>query len=221
MKNKEDGSALSTVSLRIDRHELTKFETIVDAAGLFTAEAIRHLVVRAISDYESVEMGGFHIAAEFKPKPANNTKFPELMGNLSITVTPPDALEIEQLHRLVFILPEFIDEDFGEERYRVDNAHFHRIVENNKHVASKKRSRSVLSFRLIKCRWSGSLFNYSGASDMSEIVKSVVGKMEECIAATIKCELAGQLPASRRLTVEEVTERDELLMPYLVADDPS
>jgi len=218
MKNKEEGSPLSTVSLRIDRHELTKFETIMDAAGLFTAEAIRHLIVQAISNYEGVEMNGFHIAAEFKPKPASNNRFPDLIGNLSLTVTPPDSLKAEQLHRLVFILPEFIDEETGVERYRVDNAHFHRVVENNKHVASKKRSRAVLSFRLIKGRWSGSLFDYSGAADYSEIMEVVVRKMEECIGATIRCELAGQLPASRRLSVEEVAERDELLMPYLVTD---
>jgi hypothetical protein len=221
MKNKDEGSPLTTVSLRMDRHELTKFETIIDAAGLFNAEAIRHLVVRAISDYEKADMDGFHVAAEFKRKPASNTRFSELLGNLSLTVSPPEGMSAEQLHRLIFILPEFIDEENSRELYRVDNAHFHRVVENTKHIASKKRSRAVLSFRLIKGRWSGSLFDYSGDTDTGEIVEAVVRKMEDCIAATIRCELAGQLPTSRHLTADEVAERDELLMSYLVADYPS
>lgn len=221
MKAKEEGSPFTMVSLRIDSDELAKFETIMDSAGLFNAEAIRHLVGRAIADHDKADMSGFHITAEFKPKPASNTKFHELLGNLSLTVNPPDALGAAQLHRLIFILPEFIDKTTKVERHRVDNAHFHRVVENNKHVASKKRSRAVLSFRLIKGHWSGSLFDYSDSADVGKVVEEVVRKMKEYIATTIRCELAGQLPANRHLTADEVAERDELLMPYQVADQPS
>jgi len=219
-KAENSSSSLSVVSLRMDKSELHSYESAIASAGVFTAEAIRHLIIRAKIEYDNIDMSGFHITSNFTPKTASQSKFPEHLGHISITVSPPSMMSSAQLHQIIFILPEFIDDISGVESYRVDNAHFHRVAQNNKNVTSKKRSRAVLSFRLIKGHWSGSLFNYSDTSP-EQIVQKVVAAMEVHIAATIRCELAGQLPEPRRLTLEEVAERDALLMPYLLADYPS
>jgi hypothetical protein len=213
----ENSSPLGVVSLRMDKSELNSYERVMGSAGVFTAEAIRHLIVRAISDYDEADMTDFQVLADFTPKLASHSKFPDRIGNLSITVNPPAGMSTARLHQIIFILPEFSDQNSGLEPYRVDNAHFHRVAQNNKHVASKKRSRAVLSFRLIKGRWSGSLFDYSNTHP-EQIVQDVVAAMKVHIAATIRCELAGQLPESRYLTLEEVAERDELLLPYLLGE---
>jgi hypothetical protein len=207
-------NTLNSVTLRLDLGQYREFEKIMALAGLGAGEAVRHAVENAVVRFNNVDLTGLKIDSEFVPKVVgNHDSFPELLGYLHFTVTPPAILGLKHLNEMVFVLPEFFDGN--NEPYRVDNAYFQRIVVNNKHVESKKtRTRNVLSFRLIEGKWSGSLFDYSGAGS-DAIVQTVVDAMKEHIIATIKCELIGQLPQARHLTAPEVANLNALHLPQM------
>jgi hypothetical protein len=207
-------NTLNSVTLRLDLQQYREFEKIMALAGLGSGEAVRHAIESAVERFNNVDLTGLKIDSEFAPKIVSNyDSFPELLGHLHLTVTPPATLGFERLNEMVFVLPEFFDGN--NEPYRVDNAYFQRIVVNNKHVDSKKtRARNVLSFRLIEGKWSGSLFDYSGAGS-GVIVQKVIDAMKEHIVATLKCALIGQLPQARHLTAAEVANLNALHMPQM------
>ena len=210
---------LSPVSLRLDPERLKVFEKIIASAGLSTAEAVRQALDHVIVEFNRVDVSDIRVEWEFTPKPtAGVTKpFPELIGNLRLRITPPTAISVERMHQLIYVLPEFFDSR-GVEEFRVDNAHFHRIASDQKFVDSKKaRKRAVLSFRLIQGQWAGSVFDYEGVGQ-ERVVKETVEAMVASITATIKCDLIGQLPASRILSESELEELNEVLMPYLIRE---
>jgi len=207
-------NTLNSVTLRLDLQRYREFEKVMTAAALGSGEAVRQAVESAVERFNKVDLTGLKIDSEFTPKVVgNHESFPELLGQLHLTVTPPTNLGLDRLNEMVFVLPEFFDGN--NEPYRVDNAYFQRIVVNNKHVESKKtRARNVLSFRLIEGKWAGSLFDYSGTGS-GAIVEAVVNAMKEHIIATLKCELIGQLPPARHLTAAEVANLNVLHLPQM------
>lgn len=209
-------NTLNSVTVRLDLQRYREFEKVMAVAGLGSGEAVRQAVENAVERFNKVDLTGLKIDSEFTPKVVGTRdSFPELLGHLHLTVTPPANLGLGRLNEMVFVLPEFFDGN--DEPYRVDNAYFQRIVVNNKHVDSKKtRARNVLSFRLIEGKWSGSLFDYSGAG-AGAIVQAVVDAMKEHIIATLKCELIGQLPPARHLTAAEVANLNALHLPQMKA----
>jgi hypothetical protein len=204
MATKLGVNTLESVTLRLDLEKYREFEIAMGLANLGSAEAIRQTIESTMNKFNQIDLTGLVIKDEFTPKVVSvkGDAFPELVGHLSLTVTAPNGLGQDRLNELVFVLPEFFTDK--SEPYRVDNAYYQRIAVENKFITSKKaRPRNVLSFRLVKGKWSGSLFNYSDTST-EDILFAVTDAMKKHIIATIKCELIDLLPLSRHLTPSEV-----------------
>lgn len=208
-----DSKSKRGVSVRLDSEPMERYETCVSAAGLSAASALRASVTATLAKLESLASNGLAVSCAFTPIQVD--AFPELLGNILLEVTPPADVSVEDLHRLVFVMPEFFVE-LGHEPYRVDSAHFQRVASNKREVSSTKVTRNVLSFRLVDGAWSGSVFDYGvGLNRLApdEIVKRVEAAMQEAINATVACFLSLQLPASRILSAAEVDEMNQTQSP--------
>ncbi|GAB3437295.1 hypothetical protein NX773_22715 [Massilia solisilvae] len=219
MKNQSNESPDSKlkrgVSIRLDPEPMAAYEEYVAAAGLNVTAALRASVLATLRTYRTLEVDGFRVAWNFTPKPAAVDQFPELLGSVVVKVTPPTGLTMEDLHRLVFVAPEFIRED-GHEPFRIDSAHHQRVAQNDREVTSSKVRRNVLSFRLIDNAWRASIFDYSAGQSPSEIEQQVGDAVKANIAATIACFMTHQLPDTRVLTAEEVADLNSTLLPHLL-----
>lgn len=202
------------VSIRLDPEPMAAYEEYVAAAGLTVTSSLRASVLSMLSTYQSLEMNGFRVSCDFARRPDKLDHFPELLGSVVVQVTPPVGLSVEDLHRLVFVTPEFVREK-GQEPFRIDSAHFQRVVQNGREVTSSKVRRNVLSFRLVNNEWRASIFDYDNDQDPSDIEQKVREAVNGNIAATIACYMTRQLPESRVLSPEEVVDLNSTLSPHV------
>ena len=205
------------LSIRLDPGPLAAYEECVVAAGLNVTGALRTSVLSMLRTYRQLDTEGFHVACSFTRKPQDGIDhFPELLGGVIFDVTPPAGLTVEHLHRLVFVIPEFVFEK-AHEPFRIDSAHFQRVAYNKREVVSDKVSRNVLSFRLINGAWRASIFDYGSGLDPSDIEQQVADAVKKTIATTIACCMTHQLPDTRILSADEVAELNTTLLPHLLA----
>lgn len=205
------------LSIRLDPEPLAAYEECVAAAGLTVTGALRTSVLSMLNIHRQLNIDGLRVSANFTAKPQQGIDhFPELLGSVIFDVKPPAGLTVEQLHRLVFVIPEFIF-DKGYEPYRIDSAHFQRIVYNGREVVSDRVTRNVLSFRLINGAWRASIFDYGSGLAAAKVVQQIVDGVEKTITAAIACYFARQLPDTRILSLEEVSELNAAVLPHLLS----
>jgi hypothetical protein len=211
MKKNRDTTPMRGISLRVDESKLSQFEITMKEAGLTVSEALRFYMDHSLAAISGTDLEGLRFETRFTPKlrAEGVDRFPELVGSLIMKVTPPPSLSNERLHQLIFIIPEFSKDN--DEPFRVDSAYFQRVAAGGKYIESETTKRNVLSFRLIEGMWRASVFNYSSA-EIKEIESVVVEAIKTHITRTIQLDLAGQLPLYRYLSLEEVSEMNEIMM---------
>jgi len=202
------------LSIRLDPEPLVAYEECVVAAGLNVTGALRTSVLSTLETYRQLETNGFQISFSFTRKLQEGIDhFPELLGSVTFEVIPPAGLTVEHLHRLVFVVPEFVLEN-SHEPFRIDSAYFHRVVNNNREIISDKVTRNALSFRLICGTWRASIFDYNSGLDPSQIELQCADAFKKTVAATIACFITHQLPDTRILTINEVEALNAILSPH-------
>lgn len=210
------------ISVRFDPVEYANYSAMVETAGVAVSDGLRYLVSEKLQQADAVDMKKFHISFDFRWKKPD-VAFPEHIGNMLVTVTPPQELSVDFLQRLIFIIPEFWD-DSGSglmEMFRVDSAYFHRVTADAFHRTSAKASRNVLSFHLLKSRWRAAIFDYGSGYKAEELEDRIRSAVTSHFTQTIRCYLIDHLPESRILPEELFNEmmsfRDESTLDQMMA----
>lgn len=210
------------ISVRFDPVEYANYSAMVESAGVAVSDGLRYLVSEKLQQAHAADMKKFHISFDFRWKKPD-VAFPEHIGNMLVTVTPPQELSVDFLQRLIFIIPEFWD-DSGSglmEMFRVDSAYFHRVTADAFHRTSAKASRNVLSFHLLKSRWRAAIFDYGSGYKAEELEDRIRSAVTSHFTQTIRCYLIDHLPESRILPEELFNEmmsfRDESTLDQMMA----
>jgi hypothetical protein len=207
-----DSKVKRGLSIRLDPEPLDAYGDCVAAAGLNVTGSLRNAVLSTLRIYRQLEANGLRTTCKFTRKKKDDVDhFPELLGSVTVDVTPPSDLKVENLNRLVFVIPEFVFEK-SHEPFRIDSAHTQRVVNNGREISSDMVTRNVLSFRLINGVWRASIFDYNSGIDATEIELRCEDAVKKTIAATVACFLTHQLPETRILTADEVVELNETFM---------
>lgn len=209
------------ISVRFDPVEYANYSDIVEGAGVSVSDGLRYLVTEKLQQAEGADMEKFHISFDFRWK-ERDVIFPEHIGSMLVTVTPPCELPVDFLQRLIFFIPEFW-EDSGSglrETFRIDSAYFHRVTAELHHRTSAKTSRSVLSFHLLKSRWRAAIFDYGSGYKAEELEDRIQSAVTSHFTQTIRLYLINHLPASRILPEELFNEimslHDESILDQMV-----
>lgn len=214
------------VSVRFDPAEYASYSAMVEDAGGAVSDGLRYLVTEKLHQAGAADMRKLRISIDFRWKEPD-VAFPEHVGNMLVTVAPPDGLSVELLQRLVFIIPEFW-EDSGSgsgpglrEVFRIDSAYFHRVTAEAHYRDSTKTSRNVMSFHLLKSRWRAAIFDYGSGYSVRELEDRIRSAVTSHFTQTIRCYLIDHLPESRILPVELFNEmmsfRDESTLDQMMA----
>lgn len=220
--NVSESKVKKAISVRFDPVEYANYSAMVESAGVAVSDGLRYLVSEKLQQAHAVDMKKFHISFDFRWKKPD-VAFPEHIGNMLVTVTPPQELSVDFLQRLIFIIPEFWD-DSGSglmEMFRVDSAYFHRVTADAFHRTSAKASRNVLSFHLLKSRWRAAIFDYGSGYKAEELEDRIRSAVASHFTQTIRCYLIDHLPESRILPEELFNEmmsfRDESTLDQMMA----
>ncbi|MCH5532398.1 hypothetical protein L6205_25025 [Pseudomonas syringae pv. syringae] len=210
------------ISVRFDPVEYANYSTMVENAGVAVSDGLRYLVTEKLQQAEAADMKKFHISFDFRWK-ERDVAFPEHIGNMLVTVTPPRELSVDFLQRLIFVIPEFWDDSGSglNEMFRIDSAYFHRVTAEPHHRTSAKASRNVLSFHLLKSRWRAAIFDYGSGYKAEELEDRIRSAVTSHFTQTIRLYLIDHLPASRVLPEELFNEmmsfRDESTLDQMMA----
>ncbi|POA82253.1 hypothetical protein BK643_26100 [Pseudomonas protegens] len=195
-----------SVSVRLDQDVLNEYQRLVEGAELSISDDMRLLVQNTIDKAEILGIEGKNVVAcTFNWKKPPNA-FPELVGHLLVTITPPENLPEQVLQRLVFVIPEFWtprnDHRESYEHFRIDSAYFNRVTDEKHIKTSTRTTRNVMSFHLLKNKWFVSIFDYGTQYSKEEMQAEIEEKITQHIISTIKCYLIGHLPDSRIISEE-------------------
>jgi hypothetical protein len=210
------------ISVRFDPVDYANYSAMVEGAGLGVSDGLRQLMAEKLRQAEQADMSEFRITCDFRWK-TPDVAFPEHIGNMLVSVTPPKGLSAELLQRLVFVIPEFWDEinQVSQELFRIDSAYFHRVTEEGYFRVSAKTSRNVMSFHLLKSRWRAAVFDYGSKHTVEELEARIRAEITTRFTQTILCYLIGHLPESRILTQELYNEmmsiRDDSTLDQMMA----
>ncbi len=202
------------ISVRFDPIQYANYSAMVEGAGIGVSDGLRQLVAEKLRQADEADLGEFRITCDFRWK-TPDVAFPEHIGNMLVSVTPPIGLSVELLQRLVFVIPEFWEEinQGSQELFRIDSAYFHRVTEDGFFRVSTKTSRNVTSFHLINSRWRAAVFDYGSRYTVEELEAQIRAQITTRFTQTILCYLIGHLPESRILPQELYNEmmslRDE------------
>lgn len=207
-----------TTTIRLPQQDHHEYAALTEGAGLSVSESVRLLVqgVLAALRAQDTSKMGVHCSFNWRTPDANN-QFPEHVGDLKVTVTPPTGMKKEDLARLVFVTPEFFNKHA--EPFRIDSFYFHRVNSKRIQITSSRISRNVLSFRLIDGAWRAGIFDYSACLDQTTVEDTIRQAVTHHVTSTILCFMLGQLPQDRQLTQEEVDAANKILTPDLFTDD--
>lgn len=190
------------LNVRLKPDLAQQLQDFTQAYDITATEAVRMLLQRALDTDKLFAADGVQVEVNFKEDRVNSDT--EYFGRLNIAVTVPESMQAE-LGRVVFTLPEFTDSnDF--EPYRVDNAHFLRVTLPRVAVDSKTRTRAVLTFRLLKGKWVGSVYRYSETTTREEMLKDIQNTLSKAITQTLRLKLFGLLPPEREMTDAEYAD---------------
>ncbi|PYD32853.1 hypothetical protein DND58_05630 [Pseudomonas syringae pv. pisi] len=210
------------ISVRFDPVEYANYSAMVEDAGIAVSDGLRYLVTEKLGQADAADMRKFQIACDFRWK-TPDVAFPEHVGNMLVTVTPPKGLSVDLLQRLVFIIPEFWEgSGLGlVESFRIDSAYFHRVTEEGYQRTSAKTSRNVMSFHLLKSRWRAAIFDYGSGYSAEEMAARIQAAVTSHFTQTIRCYLIAHLPESRILPEDLFSEmmsyRDENTLDQMMA----
>ncbi|SDS63100.1 hypothetical protein ACP3TY_06080 [Pseudomonas rustica] len=210
------------ISVRFDPAEYANYSSMVEDAGLAVSDGLRQLVTEKLRQASKADMGKFRVICDFLWK-TPDVAFPEHVGNMLVTVIPPQGLSVELLQRLVFVIPEFW-EDSNQgmvESFRIDSAYFHRVTEEGYQRTSARTSRNVTSFHLLKSRWRAAVFDYDSGCTVEELESLIRTAVTSHFTQTIRCYLIDHLPESRllpeKLYREMMSFRDENTLDEMMA----
>ncbi|MBH3442325.1 hypothetical protein I5L59_01865 [Pseudomonas moraviensis] len=210
------------ISVRFDPVDYANYSSMVEGAGIGVSDGLRQLMAEKLRQADQADMGEFRISCDFRWK-TPDVAFPEHIGNMLVSVTPPKGLSVELLQRLVFVIPEFWDEinQVSQELFRIDSAYFHRVTEEGYFRVSAKTSRNVMSFHLLKSRWRAAVFDYGSRHTVEELEARIRAEITTRFTQTILCFLIGHLPESRILSEELYSEmmsiRDDSTLDQMMA----
>lgn len=198
----------STLSVRLGAEVMESYRNIIESAGLTTSQHTRSLVENTLNSIGKLKLEDMKI--DFKPSWVDSDKrfYSEYCGVVVVNVTPPSGMTLDDLSRLVFIIPEFFEED--RELFRIDSHHYHRVTAETHFIESSKMKRCVLSFRMIKGKWHVGFYNYSHLDKTPEFMTMMEERVKAMITNTIALFLLGQLPQSRILDLAQVQKEDEI-----------
>jgi hypothetical protein len=168
------------------------------------------LVQQVLASRRALDLSSMEVRCQFNWRtPDSNHQFPEHVGDLRVTVSPPAGLAEADLARIVFVIPEFFQD--GDEPFRIDSFHFHRVSTPRIEISSTRVRRNVLSFRVIDGVWRAGIFEYT-ATDRASMEERIRQDVTTHIARSIACFLLGQLPEARVLTQDEVAGANKRLL---------
>ncbi|MFC6628589.1 hypothetical protein [Acinetobacter beijerinckii] len=196
------------LSLRIDDSQQPYID-LLNRASLSTSEGIRMLIERSLNQINQIDLSNFNVNIEFNWNKTSNNSFPENVGCLRVNVTPPQNLSNEDLHRIVFLIPEFLKSNATNsseyEPFRIDSYYFHRATNGRVGFESTKVRRNTLGFRLIDNKWRAGIFYYDfNEIDLKALETEITQRLKEHIESSIILFMIGQL------SVERVLKDDEL-----------
>jgi hypothetical protein len=205
--NVNESKVKKAISVRFDPAEYTNYSTMVEGAGLAVSDGLRQLVTEKLRKAGEAEMETFRVDCDFLWK-TPDVAFPEHVGNMLVSVTPPQGLSVELLQRLIFVIPEFWEEssEGTMEAFRIDSAYFHRVTEDGYQRISTKTSRNVTSFHLLKSRWRAAVFDYGSGYTFEELESRIRTAVVSHFTQTIRCYLIDHLPESRLLPEQLYSE---------------
>ncbi|MHC8378393.1 hypothetical protein ACYZT3_21035 [Pseudomonas sp. MDT1-16] len=220
--NVVESKVKKAISVRFDPAEYAHYSAMVEDAGLAVSDGLRFLMTEKLRQANEADMGKFRIKCDFRWK-TPDVAFPEHVGNMLVSVKPPQGLSVDLLQRLVFVIPEFWEESIHGwvESFRIDSAYFHRVTEEGYVRTSAKTSRNVTSFHLLKSRWRAAVFDYGSGYTVEELEGRIQAAVTSHFTQTIRCYLIGHLPESRVLPEELYNEmmsfRDENTLDQMMA----
>jgi len=210
------------ISVRFDPVEYANYSAMVEGAKLGVSDGLRQLVAEKLRQADEADMGEFRVTCDFRWKKPD-VAFPEHIGNMLVSVTPPKGVSVALLQRLVFVIPEFWEESnqLSLEPFRVDSAYFHRVTEEGYSRTSAKTSRNVMSFHLLNSRWRAAVFDYGSGYTVEELEGRIRAEVTSHFTQTILCYLIGHLPECRilpeKLYNEMMSVRDENTLDQMMA----
>ncbi|CAE6844034.1 hypothetical protein R69658_06857 [Paraburkholderia aspalathi] len=208
------------ISVRLPQKDQEEYTELIERAGLTVSESVRSLVQQVLASCRALDLSSMEVRCEFHWRtPDPDHQFPEHVGDLRVTVSPPAGLAEADLARLVFVIPEFFT-DQGEP-FRIDSFHFHRVSTPRIEISSTRIRRNVLSFRVIEGVWRAGIFDYGTATDRAAMEERIRQDVSTHIARSIACFLLGQLPETRLLTQDEVAGANKRLFPPTRTDAES
>lgn len=192
------------ISIRFDQEDLYNYKSLTNGAGIVLAEGVRQLMTEKLKMAEELKMEGFSVKIKF----SKSAQY-EHVGDLVAKVTPPKGLSAEVLDRIIFIVPEFFNDQgaLPIEPFRIDSAYFHRVTSAKSIIESKKTSRNVLSFHLYKNQWRAGIYDYGSQLSFTELKQRIENSLVSHITDTIRCYLINHLPQTRVMTEDEFQER--------------
>ncbi|NMG64386.1 hypothetical protein GPA19_05425 [Azoarcus indigens] len=138
----------------------------------------------------------------------------EEFGQIEVEVLPPEGMNNEALHRIVFSLPEYYDsamtsippDTFEGEPFRVDSSFYFRVSACEQAIYSKVKNhlrRNCLSFRLCKNQWIGGIYLYD-QTNLDFVVARVKEDLSKEFTSRITEYQLGKLPSRRLLSPSQV-----------------
>jgi hypothetical protein len=208
------------LSIRLPPALMLGYSNLIEGAGLRISENIRSYVQKLDERAKALEENPIHVEVKFNWRDSRRNPYPECVGAVYVSISPPAGMTGEDLDRIVFVTPEFFDPQMREP-FRVDSYYFNRVAEGKRIVDSLRVKRHVLSFSTVKGRWYAGVFRYHDEISLHEIAKSIEASIVRNITATVRCFQLDLLPPKRLLHSEDVATRIALIGSNELPDESS
>ncbi|WP_322106021.1 hypothetical protein [Paraburkholderia sp. J41] len=202
------------VSLRVPPPLLQRYSDLLESVGLSVPDGVRLQIEETVAARDKLDLGALKVSCKFEWLDTPSPRFPELVGDLSVSVSSMPGVSDEDLAQLVFTTPEFYVDQY--ERFRIDSFHFQRVCSERICVESARTKRNVLSFRLIAGVWRAGIFSYPSSAhpwERESAEREIRGAVEYCVHNTVAAFLLKRTPVNRLLTQEEVASANAILLP--------
>lgn len=208
------------LSIRLPPALMAGYSNLIEGAGLKISENIRCYVQALDERAKALEANPIHIEVKFSWRDPRGNPYPESVGVVYVSISPPVGMTVDDIDRIVFVTPEFFDQQ-AREPFRVDSYYFHRVAEGKGIVDSLRVKRHVLSFSTIQGRWYAGVFRYQDEVNLHEIAKSIEASVVKKITSTIRCFQLDLLPPKRLFLPEEAAKRREYIGSIKLPDESS
>lgn len=203
-------SAKVSLSLRIDEEDMNLLSELFTSSGTTTSDGIRQLLKNYVSTIKQTHMDGFAVEFEFV-KNMNDAYRPEFLGDLYVRVVLPDTVRADDFDRLVFVLPEFVDEATKCEPFRIDSFHFCRVTDDKHYQQSRVTKRNCVSFRCVDRHYGCGVFSYDGTPS-DKVLEAVKPRLASCIKGTVISYLTGVIGPERVMDASLVESLNRIIL---------